>query len=240
MEDRQRIGGIASLIEAATFVVGIVMFVTVLADYTSGDPTPAESVGFLVDNQAALYVWNAIIFIVFGIALVPVVLALHERVKDGSPALAQTATAFGLVWVGLVLAAGMVTNIGIGTVADLHDTNPDQAATVWSALDSVQNGLGGGNEIAGGVWVLLISLAALRTAALPTGLNYLGAVSGAAGLITVVPALEPVGAVFGVGLIVWFTWLGTVLLRDSQPESTRDSAQPEVTARRDPDPHEGS
>jgi hypothetical protein len=223
MDQRQRIGGIAALIEAATFIVGIVMFVTVLADYTSGDPTPSESVTFLVDNQVTLHVWNLVIFIIFGLALVPLVLALHERLKNRSPALAQVSTAFGLIWAGLVLAAGMVTNIGIGTVADLHDSDPARAETVWSALDSVQNGLGGGNEIAGGVWLLLVSLAARRAGALPVGLNYLGVISGVAGLITIVPPLEAVGAVFGLGLIVWFAWLGTLLLREARdPAASRD------------------
>ena len=223
MDQRQRIGGIAALIEAATFIVGIVMFVTVLADYTSGDPTPSESVTFLVDNQVALHIWNLVIFIIFGLALVPLVLALHERLKNRSPALVQVSTAFGLIWAGLVLAAGMVTNIGIGTVADLHDSDPARAETVWSALDSVQNGLGGGNEIAGGVWLLLVSLAAHRAGALPAALNYLGVISGVAGLITIVPPLEAVGAVFGLGLIVWFAWLGTLLLREARdPAASRD------------------
>ncbi len=71
------------------------------------------------------------------------------------------------------------------------------------------------------MWILLVSLAALRTAALPKVLNCIGAFSGVAGLITIVPPLEPVGAIFGIGLIVWFTWLGTVLLSDSQPKPTR-------------------
>lgn len=230
MGDRQTIGGIAALIEAVTFIVGIAMFVTVMSDYTTGDPTPAESVAFLVDNQAALYIWNLIIFIVFGVVLVPVVLALYERLRAGTPALAQASTAFGLIWVGLVLGAGMITNIGIGTIADLNDTDPGQAETVWSALDSVQNGLGGGNEIAGGIWVLLVSLAALRTAALPKALNYLGVLSGVAGLVTVVPPLEAVGAVFGVGLIVWFAWLGAVLIRDSRGSTADRVGQTEGVA----------
>ncbi len=231
MSTKHRIGGIAALIEAVTFIVGIAMFVTMLADYTSGDPTPAESVAFLVDNQVALYVWNAVIFIVFGVVLVPVVLALHERLKTGAPALAQASTAFGLVWVGLVLAAGMVTNIGIGTVVDLSETNPAQAESVWSALDAVQNGLGGGNEIAGGVWVLLVSLGALRAAVLPKGLNYLGAASGVAGLVTVVPPLEAVGAIFGVGLIVWFVWVGMVLVREPDDPSATESGRLDLTDR---------
>jgi hypothetical protein len=174
-------------------------------------------VAFVVDNQAALYLWNLVIFIVFGIALVPLVLALRERLYASAPALSQVAGAFGLIWAGLVVAAGMVSNIAIGTVADLHDTDPARAETVWSALDSVQNGLGGGNEIAGGVWILLVSWAALKTATLPRALNLLGLAAGVAGLVTVIPVLEAVGAVFGVGLIVWFVWIGVILLQNGAP-----------------------
>jgi hypothetical protein len=213
----QRTAGIAALVAASTFIFGIALFATVLTDYTTGDPTPGESVAFVVDNQAALYLWNLVIFIVFGIALVPLVLALRERLYASAPALSQVAGAFGLIWAGLVVAAGMVSNIAIGTVADLHDTDPARAETVWSALDSVQNGLGGGNEIAGGVWILLVSWAALKTATLPRALNLLGLAAGVAGLVTVIPVLEAVGAVFGVGLIVWFVWIGVILLQNGAP-----------------------
>jgi hypothetical protein len=87
----------------------------------------------------------------------------------------------------------------------------------------VQNGLGGGNELAGGLWVMLISLAALRADALPKALSYLGIVAGAAGLVTVVPPLELVGAIFGLGLIVWFAWAGVVMIRaDASRLTQRD------------------
>ncbi|MDC3402372.1 DUF4386 domain-containing protein [bacterium] len=218
MDQNPKAAGIAALTAAATFLFGIVMFATVLTDYTTGDPTPEESVAFVVDHQAALYVWNVVIFIIFGIVLVPLVLVLRDRLKELSPAIAQASGAFGLIWAGLVIAAGMISNIAIGTVSDLHDTDPAGAETVWSALDSVQNGLGGGNEIAGGVWILLVSWAALRTAVLPRALNYVGMAAGAAGLITVIPALEAVGAVFGIGLIVWFVWVGVLLLKEHAPD----------------------
>jgi len=217
MEQTPKTAGVAALVAAATFLFGIVMFATVLTEYTTGDPTPEESVAFVVDHQAALYIWNVVIFIVFGIALVPLVLALRDRLKTASPGLAQASGAFGLIWAGLVVAAGMVSNIAIGTVTDLHDTDPASAATVWSALDAVQNGLGGGNEIAGGVWILLVSWAGLKTAVLPRTLSSLGLAAGAAGLVTVIPALEAVGAVFGIGLIVWFVWVGVLLLNDKTP-----------------------
>lgn len=211
---RERVGGIAALVEAATFIVGIAMFATMLTDYTSGDPTPAESVAFVVDNQTPLYLWYLVTLIVFGIALVPLTLALYQRLKDRAPGLAQAGAAFGLIWSGLILATGMISNIGLGTIADLADTDPAQAQAVWSSLDAVTNGLGGGNEVAGGFWVLLVSVAALRSAVFPRALNLLGIICAAAGIITVVPGLEAVGIVFGLGLIVWFAWLGIVLIGD--------------------------
>lgn len=218
MGARQRVGGIAALVEAATFVFGFVLFATTLSDYTSSDD-PGESVAFLVDHRATLFVWQLVILVVFGVALVPLVLAVHERLRAAAPTLAPIATAFGLIWAGLVVAAGMIANLALGTVADLHESDPASAESVWAALDTVQNGLGGGNELVGGIWVLLVSWVALRAAALPRALGFLGIAAGVAGIVTVVPALEDVGAVFGLGLVVWFVWVGLVLLRD-EPGTT--------------------
>ncbi len=216
MNNLQKIGGVAALIAAATFVVGFGLLVTLLAPTAAVDVDPGQSVAFLVDNQAIIYIWNIIIYVLFGIFLVVLALALYERLKAVSTAIVQTATAFGLIWAGLVIASGMVANIGTGVVVDLYGKDPAQAALVWVALDAVQNGLGGGNEIVGGVWVLLVSWAALRGGGLPKALNYLGVVIGVAGIITLVPALEMIGAIFGLGLIVWFVWLGSVMLRGHQ------------------------
>ena len=110
----------------------------------------------------------------------------------------------------------MVANSGIETVADLYGKDPAQAATVWLAIESVAGGLGGEFEILGSLWVLLVSWVALRAGGLPKALNYFGVVIGVAGIVTVVPALEMVGIIFGLGLIVWFIWLGIVMLRGSR------------------------
>jgi len=211
--DSQKAGGLAALIGAATVVVGLVMFAFVLSDYASGDPEPAESVAFLADNHAAIFIWNLITLIVFSVVLVVVALALNKRLKTGPALLTQTATAFGIIWAGLLVAAGMVINIGFGTVVDLYPTSAAQAEALWLAIDSVGNGLSGGMEITGPIWVLLVSVAALQAGALPKPLNYVGILIAAAGLVTIVPTFEAVGAIFGLGLIVWLTWLGIVMLR---------------------------
>ena len=216
MNDFQKMGGVSALIAAATWVFGMALLFTVLAPFATGDVDP----GFLADNQAIIYVWNTIIYLVFGVFLVILLLALHERLKAGSPAMVQTATAFGLIWAAVVFASGMVFNIGMENVIDLQGKDPGQAESVWLAVNSVALGLGGGNEIVGALWILLLSWAALRGGGLPRVLNYLGVVISVAGLLTLIPALELVGVIFGLGSIAWFVWVGIVMLRGSPSAAT--------------------
>jgi hypothetical protein len=198
---------------AAAYILGIVGF-KLVADY-SAVADPVEKVAFLMDNQAITYILHLLVYVVWGVFMVVLALALYQRLKTGSPAIMQIATALGLIWAGLVIAAGMVFNIGMDTVVDLFGQDPAQAATVWLAIESVFEGLGGGNEIVGGLWVLLVSWAGLRTGGLPQLLNYLGLVIAVAGILSAIPPIGEIGAaIFGLGQIVWFVWLGIVMLRN--------------------------
>jgi hypothetical protein len=219
-----RAGGAAALLAAATFGFGITMFATSLADYTDPDAAPAASVEFLVDHQGTLLAWYLGIFIVFGAALVPLGLALRRRLAPSTPVLADTAAVFVAIWAALMFATGMISNIGIEAVADLAETDPASAPALWSSIDTVTNGLGGGNEIVGGLWILLISIAGLLSSRLPRWLNLVGVLTGVAGAATVVPGLEPVEMAFGLGSIVWFVGVGVVLLRSHDSSGAGDVA----------------
>ena len=145
------------------------------------------------------------------------VLALFEQLKAGEPALMQTATVFGLIWAGLIIASGNLMLHNPSIVAELYGRDPAQAVTAWTALESVENGITSGNELVGSLWVLLLSVAALRTGGLPRPLSTLGLVLGVAGILTIIPALaETTIMIFGPGMIVWSVWAGIILLRGSR------------------------
>ncbi|MCP4418346.1 MAG: DUF4386 family protein [Chloroflexi bacterium] len=206
-------GGVAALYEATAYLIGFALWIGVL-NYSS-DLEPAQQVASFVNNQSLWYLLNLVVYIVAGFFLVVLALALYERLKTNSPSIMQIATAVGLIWAGVVIASGMIANIGIENVVDLYNTDPAQAAPVWVAIDSVRDGLGGGNEIVGGVWILLVSWAALRAGGLSKALNYLGVVIGVAGIFSAIPALGELASVFGLTQIVWFIWIGIVMLRSS-------------------------
>lgn len=214
----QRIGGLAALTEAAIYVAGILYFLVVL-DFANV-AGPLQQVELFVANQSGLYAMNLLIYVVFGVVLVVLVLALHGRLNSSAPTMMQVATAFGLIWAGLVIASGMISNIGTTVVVDLYSTDPNQAAATWLAINPVVEGLGGGNEIVGGIWTLLVSVAALRTGQLHRVLNYVGVVVGMAGILSAIPALGDVGGgIFGLTQIVWFLGLGILLVRNSRRET---------------------
>ena len=127
------------------------------------------------------------------------------------------ATAIGIIWAGSLLASGMVSNAGIAPTVALYATDPAQAALAWQGIETVATGLGNGNgEILGGLFTLLVSLAALRAGGLPRALNYVGLLVGATGIISLIPGLTDVMiGIFALSQVVWFVWLGIVLLRSN-------------------------
>lgn len=209
MNSLQKMGGLAALIHAAAYMIGIVLGVILV--FPLLDAAPDQYMAFVADNQAIVYIWNLISYWGSAITLVVLALALYERLKTGSPALAQTATVFGFIWAALIIGSGNLMLKDVGVVADLHSKDPVQAATVWAALQAVENGLVSGNELVGSLWVSLLSLAALRTGELTRALNYLGVALGVVGILTLISF--DVVFVFGLGMIVWSVWVGLVMLR---------------------------
>ena len=214
MKTLQKSGGIAALFMAISHLIGLVIFIGVL-DYIS-ITDPAQKLAMNIEKQVIIFSTNLLMYVFFGFALIVLSLALYDRMKSGAPALMQVATAIGIIWAGSLIASGMVANAGLATIVALYAKDPTQAALTFQAIEAITNGLGNANgEILGGLLTLLVSLAALRTGGLPKGLNILGVLVGAVGIITIIPTLNALVAVFGLGQIIWFIWLGIVLLRNN-------------------------
>lgn len=209
MNRLQKLGGVAALVEASLYI-SIFLFFGAYWQY-SAEAGVAEKLAYLAEQKVPLYLVYLFGYVVFGAALVVLVLAVHERLKAGSPVLARAASVFGLLWAGLVIAAGMIANVGLLTAVGLAAKDPNRAYSLYATINVVVEGIGGGNEIVGGLWLLLLSIAALGNG-FPRALVGLGLLVGTAGVATVVP-LESIKEIFGLSQIVWFVWLGVVLLR---------------------------
>ena len=214
----RKAGGLAALLCAATYLFGFALLVTILAPlgFGTNEIDVSAVAAFIAERPGVLIAWNTVIYIVNALALIVLVVTLRQQIARSHPDAAAVTGAIGLVWATLVLGAGMIANVAVERTHALA-ADPEAAAALWQTLHAVELGLGGGNEIAGGAWILTVSLSAIASGIFGRITAGIGALSGIAGLATILPPLgEIAGAVFGLGAIAWFIAVGVVLLRGGQ------------------------
>ena len=209
MINLQKMAGLSALSQALIYISAFIYFGAFWS--FPQDASALQKMTYLAENQFIFSIMLFLMYAVFGVFLAVLVVGLHERLKHTNNPVMTIGTVFGLIWVGLVIASGMISNIGLAHAIDMMDANPEKAFEVWTIIALITESLGGGNELVGGLWVLLVSIAALQAQIFSRGLNYLGFVVGAAGIATVYPD-EIFTELFGVSQIIWFIWLGIALL----------------------------
>jgi hypothetical protein len=207
----QKIGGICAILEALIYIFAFIVYGGILV-YPNANASAVQQLNFLNDNYLTLSILNLISYVLFGIILAVLVLAIHHRLKNYSPIFSKLASVFGIIWVGLVIASGMIANIGLNSVIAIGIKEPESAMLVWSSVSIISEGLGGGNEIVGGIWVLLLSIIALKGQLFSKPLIFLGLLVGIAGILTIYP-LEIFTEIFGISQIIWFLWIGVFMIR---------------------------
>lgn len=207
----QKIGGFCAISEAIIYISAFIIYGGVLI-YPSSNANATEQLTFLLKNYITLSIVNFTSLVLFGILLVVLVLAMYQRLKNYSSHFAKLASVFGFIWVTLVIASGMIANIGLSYVTTNEIKDPENIMTIWSSVSIVTEGLGGGNEIVGGIWVLLSSIISLKGKLFSKALNILGIIVGMAGILTIYP-LEIFTEIFGISQIIWFLWIGIFMIR---------------------------
>ena len=214
MKTLQKIGGIAALICAGTFILAMGLVATLLTPMLDSSLPYDQFMAFYLPYRSLVFLWHFSMYLVNGTFLTLLVLALYQQFKTSAPALSLVAACFGLFWTGLIFASGFISLYGWQTIDRLASTDPSQAETLRLVVYNITTGIDTSDRFLGCLWVLLTSWAALRTRQLARPLNYLGLVIGIAGIVSsIAPALNELGYAFGVGVIVWWVWLGIVLLR---------------------------
>ncbi|TLU66153.1 DUF4386 family protein [Thalassotalea litorea] len=212
MNNLQKVAGVSAIFEALIYIVAFVYF-GAFWEYPS-EGTASEKMAYLAENQFVFSMIYFLMYAVFGIFLAVLVVGLYVKLKPINDPIVKVGSIFGVVWVVLVIASGMLATIGLSHAINLMDLSSEKAFDMWRIISVLIESLGGGNELVGGLWVLLISIAALKAQAFPRGLNYLGVVVGVSGIATIYPD-KVFTEIFGITQIIWFVWLGIFMLGQS-------------------------
>lgn len=190
-----------------TYLVGLGLYATIFAgtDLDAAGIPSIRTIAFIVTHSGALRLWYFTIYVVNGLALLMLVLALAER---DAPLWRRWVAGIGFVWAALVIASGLLAVVALAGLPEIYRTAPSDAARHWHIATSLIEGIGGGTELLGALWVL--GVASGQPLSQPQ--KALAVVIGTAGLLTLHPAFAEVGgAVFGIGFMVLFLWMAVAL-----------------------------
>ncbi|MEZ8826126.1 hypothetical protein AB6E04_17340, partial [Vibrio amylolyticus] len=165
MDRLQKFVGIAAWIEALIYILAFIYFGAYWAYPSEG--SASEKMSYLAENQHSFSMMYFLMYIMFGVFLSVIVVGLFEKLQSTNDPLVKVGSVFGFVWVVLVIASGMLANIGLVHAVELMDLSVEKAFDMWRVVTVIVESLGGGNEIVGGLWVLLLSLAALKATIFP-------------------------------------------------------------------------
>ena len=207
-------GAIAFFSMALCYICLFITFGLVL-DFPSPDNL-GDLINYVAKNQSIVIVAYFLGYLIFGILLLVGVQAIHNRLSTFSSHLLNTGSTFGLIWVVLMMCSGMIAVIGINTMVKLHTTGSPYAETLFYVYSTITNSLGGGIELVGGLWVFLLSVVGLRFNQFSKSLNFLGLIVGTLGILTLYQGIPEFKDAFGLSQIIWFAWMGVVLLIPSR------------------------
>lgn len=207
------IGGILAMIEAVLYIFGFMVLLLVFQPTIDEAKSGLDKLKYIIHNKAIYQAWIILIYVVFGLMLVPLTVTISENFKKQTTIWTKITPVFGFIWSALVIASGMIGVIGLEAVEKILLSDPNAALTSWETVEIIQNGIGGDVEIIGGLWVFLISITSLKEATFNTYLNYFGLIVGGAGILTIFPPHKDLGGVFGLTQIVWFIVIGIAMIK---------------------------
>ena len=211
-----QLAGTASMLMALIYVCAFVYFGAMVSFPASNEADVVMA--FVTQNVNALWIAYFTIYVIFGVLLAVVVIAIDDilssSVNQTQNRLLRMGTLFGKIWVCLVIASGMIATIGMSHAVSLTAVSNEEAYRLWGVVSMLVESLGGGNELVGGVWVLLTSITALKQRMFGNTVNYTGCFVGLAGIATIYPA-EVFTEIFGITQIIWFIAIGVSLIKRS-------------------------
>ncbi len=208
----EKLGGLAAIYGALVYLLTMTVFLLVL-DYPSLT-NPADRAAMIINHQGLVIILHWLSYILFGLALTVLSFALFKTIhlKDASGMI--FATIFAVIWATLLIASGLIFNHGAAAVAALHIADPEQAVLLWQGIEVISSALSfADGELLGGLWMVLVGVSAGKSGHFHKFLNLLAVGVGFLGILSIVPFLNILSALFGLGQLIWFIGIGISLLK---------------------------
>jgi hypothetical protein len=182
---------------------------------TPANAPATEIIAYLIEYKSLFNLTYIVGYVLFSCLLCFCVYALYRLYYQVSKVTMVMASLFGYFWVVVLLCAGMIGIISHELLSSYSPSNTDAAEIIYYARALLTESLGGGIEFIGGVWLFMIGSVCWRHGLLSKPLSAFTLVKGVIGIATLFLAEPVLRDLFGLTGIVWFLWIGIVMIKNS-------------------------
>lgn len=215
MRYKQRQGIIAAFTCAACFILGLCLIFIIAPDFNDG---AEQRLRTLSEYSASMQLWYFLVYVVFGLSVLALSLALLKAPDREHNLLEQMTTLMSFLWSCYIFASGFIAILSIEFMFGSLFPTDQNTSEVWQEIYNIQVGLGEGAEWVGAIWVVLINTCLLRAQRLDKKVIIFGYFISIFGFCTLIPSLQELGAMFGLLQILWFISVGFILLKEDNPK----------------------
>lgn len=215
MKNLQKIGGISAIISAASYIFAIGLFLTVLMPLADTNINIHDYMAFFVPHKTIVFVSTFSMYIIHGVCLVFLALALHERLRISSPTLSVFALCFGLIWSSFVLLSGFINIWGNEALISLYSKSAAEADSLKTALSTITLGIDSSDRFLGCLWIGFVCFASFKSHIFLKAFNWFGFITSILSLLIglFLPANDSSASfLFGVSAIIWWLAVGFYMI----------------------------
>lgn len=192
---------ISAVYGGLSYIGGIFVYLQLL-QYDSAT-SASEQLTIISNNPVLVHITTLHIYILFSFGIILLATYVYFKLKEHQPILGLLSLIAGVIWATILIASGFIS-MGITTLL-MSGTAASELVSTWQAIDIVSNALGGGNELMGGVFTGLVSLAMYKARSSAIATSILGALVFIGGILSALPYLTDIGiGVFVISQILWF------------------------------------
>lgn len=197
----KKLAAISAAYGGLSYIGGIVVYLLLLK-YDSAT-SAAEQLDIISSNSVLVHITTLHIYVIFSFGIILLATYLYLRLKNQQPILSLLSLITGVIWATILIASGFIS-MAVTTLL-MNGTAVSDLTSSWQAIDIISNALGGGNELMGGIFTGLLSLAIYRARYSGVATSILGALVFIGGTISALPYLADIGiGIFVISQILWF------------------------------------
>lgn len=208
MITQNKLAAISLLLMALSYITLMVIYGAILV--TPEGISDVEKLAFSAEHTGLINFTYIAGYVLFSCFLLLVNIAIKSIIEIESELIAKAVHAFGLIWVTLLVSAGLIAITSTNLISDTSlDTTT--ALSYYHTSSLVADALGGGIEFIGGVWILLIGAFGFYTRAFGRVFSGFSFLKGAIGIATLFSTDMILRVAFGLSGVIWFLWFAVAL-----------------------------